>query len=64
MKQKQLKSKLENLVSQWKASNREYSKFMLTTDYPNLERSRYEGIATGYRWAYEDLERLLSEVNK
>ena len=53
-----LEKKLRAFVGQLKREEEKWTRYQLTCD-DRRARPRYEGIATGYRWARCDLECLL-----
>ena len=54
-----LRGDLVLLRNLWKAKQDEFSKAMLNDRHDKQDRSRYEGLATAFRWCLEDLNDVL-----
>lgn len=57
------RNQLKHLLAAWKAQRKKYQDASNFSDHiPPHDRSRYEGIETGYRWCIGDLEEWLKSL--
>ena len=52
------RAEVSRLVRRWKKKHKEFSEYSLATG-DSLSSNRYNGIATGMRWCFEDLEKII-----